>query len=181
MNGSCEWYTPADIVDRCRAALGGRIDFDPASCAAANETVQAGAYLTAAEDALSPSTAWGGPALFVNPPYAGELVKGFARRLIVEIQAGNVERAIWLSNANTGTTAGQLVLTAARRVCFVNKRIAFVDGETGEPDANGRYDSMIAGLGDVDAGLFDTALGGLGVVLAGLGRLPAAQALLLAA
>ena len=178
--GKAEWYTPAPLIVRVRAALGGAIDFDPASCEFAQRTVQARAYLTAADDALSPATRWRGPALFVNPPYEARTVRRFAERLIAELAAGRVKRAVWLSNANTGAVAGQLILRAARRVCFHRGRIAFVDGDTGRPQANHRQDSMIAGLGDVDDQAFDAAFGRLGVILPGRGEIPAIQPVLAA-
>lgn len=51
-SGNNEWYTPPEFVEAARSVLG-KIDFDPASSAAANETVRAEAYMTADDDALT--------------------------------------------------------------------------------------------------------------------------------
>jgi hypothetical protein len=61
---SAEHYTPKDIVERARLALGG-IDLDPASCAEANRVVQAENYFTAEEDGFV--RGWRGR-VFLNPP-----------------------------------------------------------------------------------------------------------------
>ena len=174
--GSCEWYTPPDVIARVRYALAGRIDFDPASCEAANQTVGADRFLSAQDDALNPLTAWGGPALFVNPPYAGALIAGFAMRLIGEIAAGNVAAAIWLSNAMTETKAGQMILAAARLLHFPIGRIAFIDGTTGRAVNNSPTGSMIAGLGAVDVDRFRAAFGKHGAILQGADCPPQVQA-----
>ena len=66
-NKSAEWYTPADIVDRARIVLGGQIDFDPASCDTANETVRATAFYDKRTNGLK--TPWPCDVnIFCNPP-----------------------------------------------------------------------------------------------------------------
>jgi len=65
-----ERYTPPEIVDPARAALGGRIDLDPFSCALANRVVRAERIYTAEDDGLSHP--WGSvdspSSVFANPP-----------------------------------------------------------------------------------------------------------------
>lgn len=64
---SKEWYTPQDIVERARAALGGTICLDPASCEEANKVVKADKFWTKEDDGLSKD--WRGhETIFVNPP-----------------------------------------------------------------------------------------------------------------
>lgn len=70
---SAEWYTPSDIIEASRAAMGG-IDLDPASCYEANRTVQAASYFD--EDANGFLRPWSKSELptpvpnriFLNPP-----------------------------------------------------------------------------------------------------------------
>jgi hypothetical protein len=65
---SSEWYTPPDIIEASREALGGRIDLDPATSERANKVVQAARIFTAAAPDLSdPWVPWTGN-VFSNPP-----------------------------------------------------------------------------------------------------------------
>ena len=64
---SVEWYTPAPVVDRARASLGGRIILDPCSCELAQSVVRAEGYcdtdgLTALRRCAR------GDTVFANPP-----------------------------------------------------------------------------------------------------------------
>lgn len=61
---SVEWYTPPDVVELCRAALGGFIELDPASCDAAQAIVQAKRYGTIDK----PCEFWSSESIFCNPP-----------------------------------------------------------------------------------------------------------------
>lgn len=59
-----EHFTPSPFVEAARQTLGG-IDFDPASCAAANRVVRATHYLTKEDNGFT--RAWAGR-VFLNPP-----------------------------------------------------------------------------------------------------------------
>lgn len=59
-----EHYTPAHVVELARKVLG-EFDLDPASCAAANETVRARCYWALPVDGLE--CHWSGR-VFLNPP-----------------------------------------------------------------------------------------------------------------
>lgn len=80
---SNEHYTPAYIVEAARAALGGQIDLDPATCALANEVVKADRWFgrgsPLGEDGLA--HVWGGT-VFLNPP--GGLVDVDGRPVFVK-------------------------------------------------------------------------------------------------
>lgn len=136
-----EWYTPAGYIDAARRVMG-EIDLDPASCAVANETVQAARYYTRDDDGLSLS--WcnpdGSPArVWLNPPYGksgGESnQERWSRYLIRQYQAGQVGEAILLVNAVPGNAWFQdlwRALPVWTPVCFT-RRISFERAD-GKPD-----------------------------------------------
>ncbi len=129
-SGNTEWNTPRDVVERAARALGGVIDLDPCTNPGAQTIVKARRWLTSSEYALSSETDWlprgARGTAFLNPPYAAKLVKPFAERLLKEIEAEAVGAAIWLSNSNTETRTGQMLLAAARAVLFPAGRIKFL-------------------------------------------------------
>ena len=129
-SGQNEWYTPALYVEAARRVLNG-IDLDPASSDAAQETVQAERYYTAADDGLSKS--WSG-SVWLNPPYERELIGQFTEKLHESLasQGGAVTDAILLTNNSTDVGWFQDIAPSADAICFVRGRISFND-ETGQP------------------------------------------------
>lgn len=128
---SSEWHSPADVVELARTVLG-PIDLDPASCEAANRTVRAARYITAAEDGLA--SPWGSverPAtVFLNPPTGPGVVVAFWSRLLAERVCGRLTDAIFLAfsleQALATQRAGRGILSFP--FCIPRKRIAFVCG-----------------------------------------------------
>lgn len=123
--GVTEWYTPPAILDVARAAMGG-IDLDPASCAKANETVQAERYYTAEDNGLIQP--WSGR-IWLNPPYASGVVDRFAEKLASEVGLGRVGAACVLINNGTETRWFDRLLSVAAAVCFPTGRVRFIDRE----------------------------------------------------
>lgn len=116
-----EWYTPAKYVASVRKVMGG-IDLDPASCEAANATVEATTFYET-EGLEQP---WSGR-VFLNPPY-GRLAGDFATRLVDEYEAGRLDAAVLLVNAHcTDTDWFQRVWTGT--LCFTDHRIDFDSGQ----------------------------------------------------
>lgn len=127
-SGNNEWYTPPAYIEAARGVLE-EIDLDPASSEIANQTVQASTYLTAEDDGLS--VEWQGR-IFMNPPYSSELIGKFAQKLVNHYLAEDVSEAICLVNNATETNWFQTLLSAAPAVCFVSKRVKFLD-QNGNP------------------------------------------------
>jgi ParB family transcriptional regulator, chromosome partitioning protein len=97
-SASGEWWTPAPYADMARAVMG-RIDLDPASCAEANLNIRATQYFDIAMNGLTQS--WFG-CIWLNPPYTREgTQRHFVKKLFEEWNAGCIEQAIVLLNANS--------------------------------------------------------------------------------
>jgi ParB family chromosome partitioning protein len=129
-SGENEWYTPSVIIGAAREVLGG-IALDPASCAEANEVVQADRYYDAETNGLMQP--WVGT-VWLNPPYSQPLIAQFVNKLLAE--RDNIKAAITLTNNGTETGYGQSLLALCDAVCFPDKRIKFTNGDgesTGSP------------------------------------------------
>jgi DNA N-6-adenine-methyltransferase (Dam) len=120
LKGEYEWYTPPEIIEAARAVMGG-IDLDPASCEQANEIVQATQYFSEKDNGLG--RPWHGR-VFVNPPFAHPAVKYFAEQLLESLETGDIEQAVWLSNACVDVGWWQR-LAAKGISCFHRGRIRF--------------------------------------------------------
>lgn len=142
-SGNNEWYTPPEYIDSARAVMGD-IDLDPASSEIANRTVQAGEYFTEEDDGLSKD--WFGR-VWLNPPYAHPLIARFSEKVCKSVDDAVIEEGIILVNNATETTWFQNMLRRASAVCFVDKRIRFLDPE-GNPGAPLQGQAILYFLGD---------------------------------
>lgn len=130
-SGNNEWYTPAEYIAAAWCVLG-NIDLDPASSAEANTIVQADTYYTIDDDGLAKQ--WMGR-VWLNPPYAADLVGKFTSKLHRHYRAGDIEAAIVLVNNATETLWFQALSENAAAICFPEKRIRFwsPNGTVGAP------------------------------------------------
>jgi phage N-6-adenine-methyltransferase len=120
--GEMEWFTPSIYIEKARRVLG-QFDLDPATCAAAQEVVNARHFFTAKDDGLAQD--WQG-AVWLNPPYAGKLVAAFARKMLEQIACGNVTAAIMLTNAYTETSWFHNLASGCSAICLTRGRIKFI-------------------------------------------------------
>lgn len=133
---SNEWWTPPEYIEAARRVLGG-FDLDPASCAAANETVKAEKIYTAKEDGLTKE--WIGK-VWLNPPYGG-LQADFTRKLL---ESEKVTAAILLVNSNSTDTDWFAPLFDCV-LCFTDHRIDFTSPEN--KANNSTHGSVFAYIG----------------------------------
>jgi hypothetical protein len=130
-SGENEWYTPPEYVEPARWVMGA-IDLDPASSKVANEIIQAEKFYSLEDDGLEQP--WRGR-VWLNPPYAGELVGRFAEKLAKHVDNGDVTAAVVLVNNATETDWFRTVIRRASAICFPDKRVKFLspEGELGAP------------------------------------------------
>lgn len=122
-SGNNEWYTPTDYIEAARSVMAG-IDLDPASSDIANKAVQATTYYTSEDDGLS--FQWKGR-VWMNPPYAADLIGKFTCKLAEHFATGDITEAIVLVNNATETSWFQPLLMQCEAVCFPRGRIKFID------------------------------------------------------
>jgi ParB family chromosome partitioning protein len=128
-SGNNEWYTPQYIIDVARKTMGG-IDLDPASSEIANRTVQATTFYTKEVKGLIQP--WFGN-VWLNPPYSKDLIGKFA--MAIKDRRMEYDQAIILVNNATETLWYQDMASVASAICYVEKRIKFLDinGKPGSP------------------------------------------------
>jgi len=130
-SGNNEWYTPVRFIELAHCVMGS-IDLDPASSEIANKVVQAEKYYTKEDDGLSKD--WYGT-VWLNPPYAGNLIGKFIDKLYESWDDGKISQAIILVNNATETSWFQKLGDRCAAVLFPSSRIKFLDpeGNSGAP------------------------------------------------
>ncbi len=119
---SAEWYTPANIVERAVAVMGG-IDLDPCS---SSPNVPAILHFTLEDNGLA--QAWGPKRrVFLNPPFS-RATSAWVNKLCNEYESGNIVEAIALVRAAVDTDWWLRLMSYP--VCFVHGRLR-LSGESG--------------------------------------------------
>ena len=127
-SGNNEWYTPPNIIELARNAMGS-IDVDPSSCEIAQSSVKAKTYWTKETNGLDKE--WIGN-IWMNPPYSAALIKPFCAKLNHEYLSGNTKSFITLTNNATETQWFKQLYEVSSVFCFLTKRVKFL-GKNLEP------------------------------------------------
>jgi phage N-6-adenine-methyltransferase len=139
---NCEWYTPADIIERARWVMHG-IDLDPFSSDEAQRTVQASHYFTAQSDGIA--SPWPTvQSVWVNPPYGKGLIDPCISKVISAYHAGTFQTGIVLINNATETVWFHALARICMGGCMFARRIDFVDGSRGGMAKNKNTRGQIA-------------------------------------
>jgi phage N-6-adenine-methyltransferase len=120
-SGNNEWYTPAEYIDAAYEVMG-EIHLDPASSARANEIVEANEYFDAERNGLEQP--WGG-CVWMNPPYAAELIGKFCAKFAHHVRSGEIEQGIVLVNNATETEWFSTLVGVCTAVVFPRGRVRF--------------------------------------------------------
>lgn len=150
---NANWRTPPELIERIRAALGGAITLDAASHEQANVAVKAKRILTKEQNALKlswvPAFKPGArPTLFLNPPgdLSGQTVREFWKKF--RIYGPTFWAACWL-----GFNLDQLRFVdrlPGSRLVIPQKRIAYINPESGLPGVAPTIGSYLYFLGNYD-------------------------------
>lgn len=161
-----EFYTPSHVIEIARACMGG-IDLDPASCAAANETVRAATFYSIKDDGLKQP--WFGR-VWLNPPF-WNLATQFVRKAVEEIKAGRIDEVIILLKANAIPTGWfNAAMDVEHFICTPKKRISFNSPIFVTTSAS--FPSVLVGVG-IGRERFNEHFGKLGKIAAVAASMPA--------
>ena len=126
---SNEWYTPEDVLALARHNLGvERFALDPASCAVAQQRVDAERYFTKEDNGLGHR--WEAESIWLNPPYGRQGGK-WVNKLVEEFLQGRARSAALLVNNTPDRQWFQYAASVACGFFFFGRRIKFID-EWGE-------------------------------------------------
>lgn len=126
------------------AYFGGRIPLDP--CTDADNCTNAVAFFTEKDDGLIQNwrDASKGEGAYVNPPY-GKQLKHWLDKIRLEADLG-LPLIVLLPVARTEQRYMTRVLELANVVCWVRKKVNFVDPETGKVASACPFNSVVWGF-----------------------------------
>ncbi|BAS55295.1 hypothetical protein NIES2135_54310 [Leptolyngbya boryana NIES-2135] len=123
-----EHYTPPELLElvyECFSPLG--IELDPCSNAHGEEAnVKASQYFTIEDDGLAQE--WNAKTVYINPPYSD--VAAWVDKVVTEQDRNNIGDVLLLVKADTSTQWFAQIWESATAVCFLKKRVRFINAES---------------------------------------------------
>jgi phage N-6-adenine-methyltransferase len=123
-----EHYTPPELLElvyECFAPLG--VDLDPCSNAHGEEAnVKASQYFTIEDDGLAQE--WNARTVYINPPYSD--VAAWVDKVVTEQDQNNIGDVLLLVKADTSTQWFAQIWESATAVCFLKKRVRFINSDS---------------------------------------------------
>lgn len=148
-----DWRTPEAVLDRVRWFFGGVIPLDPAT--APENPTRALTFYDGSDGRDGLTLPWAASGVYVNPPY-GKTTPDWMRKIAREATGSRLSDdgvltdgppILALLPANrTETSYGQEMMGAASAVCWVRKRLAFIDASTGRAVGGNPFASVLYGF-----------------------------------
>lgn len=158
-SASPELWTPPFYMDKVRAALSGKIELDPFSCAGANLTVQANRYFVKGNAPFKQD--WCATTIFIHPPSSRSYLGRVPKKLRKELRLGHIKRAIVLLDTPPKGFWYNVLVKRADAVCLTYMPIPFLTPNGGTQTSGAgqaflyfgpdpaRFQKIFTGLGAV--------------------------------
>jgi ParB family chromosome partitioning protein len=152
------WFTPTKIIDFVKDYFGGKIDLDPASCAMANEIIQATNIFTIDDDGLSKNWAKFGNKIYCNPPYNNGEMQSWLNYAARQYQENPELEIIMLVNHSDGKWFAEFVRKYVDSYFQLDFRVRFIDGENPGDPSSPRYSNDLIYFGKCPNDFYEIAL-----------------------
>ena len=119
-SGKTAYFTQPDIIEAARATMG-RIDLDPASCAAANAIVKASRYFDAMLDGLKQP--WLGN-VWLNHPFSRQGNPLWIKKAVSEFESGHADQITCITFASTSEEWTEPLFNFP--ICFLRPRTNYL-------------------------------------------------------
>ena len=120
-SGNTEWYTPNDIIEAARSAMGS-IDLDPFSCEIANRAVKAGNFFSKDDDGFEKE--WFGN-VWCNHPFSRVNNRRIFEKAEQEFSKGHVASICMITFASTSEQ--WFVKSLKYPQCYIHGRTNYLD------------------------------------------------------
>lgn len=140
-----DWCTPRWVLDEIES-FSGAIDFDPCSNAGSLVGARKASFDISSDGLNNPWHPWG--VTYVNPPYSKPNLELWSDKVVKEYKKDKAREVFLLIPAAVSTKWWfRNVVKEATAVCFYNRRIKFVNPDTGKPQGSGKFNNALVYYG----------------------------------